>query len=474
MSNESLSMKIGLDFDKVVYDKSGVVNLMVSLSAPNVESQHKRNPLCICAVIDRSGSMGGSRLDNVRHSLWKMIDHMTEEDSLSLVFFDNQIETRQFRMMTSANKEAIKQEISQIYARGSTDIGSALVAAGNMFVNYEGAANAVERIMLLTDGEANQGATKVSQFRPIINAIRKGVAISTFGYGTGFNEELLTDIAKNASGNPYFIENVDMVGKVFAVELGGLLTCFAQDIAIAIHPHKGAEVDNVLNDMDVDTTQDADGEMTTSIKVGDIYSGEKRDVIIRLKFEKRAQALPRPVTLADVKLNYRDVSNSQITQDNAKVKVQLVKTSAEVPSTPDKEIAEQVAILEAAQVMMKAKRMADAGDWEKAQECIVTCSTSLKQFGSEKTSAFAVGMENFANQINSSYCAGGNLSKTIGNYAYATSSSRGVTAFGNSAGEALDVQDGMNDVLLSLVNEFDTSDSSTTTVTPYSKIRKSK
>ena len=453
-----MGVSVRTDMDKVVYDKSGVIHMMASLTAPDVSKDAKRNPLCVCAVIDRSGSMAGSKIENVRRSVWKMIDHMTEEDSLALVFFDERIETCEFRRMTSANKEVMKQEISKVDHRGATDIGSALVAAGKLFSQYEGATNSVERIMLLTDGQANAGATTMEHFEPILAGIRKGVTTSTFGYGTGFNEELLTAMAKQAKGNPYFIEGVDSVSKVFAAELGGLLTCFAQDIVLSIKAHKGASVTNVLNDMDVSTRQDSDGELVTDVKVGDVYAGERRDVIVRLEFEKRPQALPRPVTIADVTVSYRTMADSQTRTDDAKVKVEIVKTAAEATKEADKEIAEQVAILEAANVMAEAKKLADSGKWAEAKQHIGDTTMRLRRMKSAKVDSFASGMDGFADSLDMSYCAGGSLSKSMGTYAYATSSSRGLTSFGNSAGDALGAAGSMNCVMSALVDDFDKDD----------------
>lgn len=458
-----MNVNVKLDVEKVVFDKNGSVNMMASIAAPDLSKDAKRNPICICAVIDRSGSMFGSKIEYVRKSIWKMIDHMTEDDSLALVFFDDRIETSEFRKMTSANKEVMKQNVARVEARGSTDIGSAVVAAGRLFAGYEGGAKAVERIMLLTDGQANIGATDMGSFEPILSGVRSGVTVSTFGYGDGFNEELLTAMSKQGSGNSYYIESPDNVSKVFAVELGGLLTCFAQDIVLSIKTHKGAGVTNVLNDLDVSTRQDSDGELVTDVKIGDIYSGERRDVIVRLDFEKRPQALPRPVTLADITVTYRTMSDAQSKKDESKVKIELVKTAAEATKTPDEEISEQVAILEAANIMVKAKKMADSGDWLGAKGCIQTSALHLRRMGGEKAAIFADDMDSLAGDMSASYTAGGNLSKGIGSYAYATTSCRSISSTGNLAGSKGKVV-AMNTMMSALVDDFD-SDTTGSTVT---------
>lgn len=460
-----MKMSVKLDLDKVVFDKDNKLHMLASLEAPAVQSCEKRNPLCIVAVLDRSGSMGSglggdhmTKLDYVKRSMYKLIDHMTEEDSLGLVFFDDQIRYADFRKMTSANKEVMRQEVANVYARGSTDIGSAVAKAGSMFASYEGGVKSVERIMLLTDGDANIGAVSPEHFIPIVGGIRNGVSVSCFGYGDRFNELLMTEISKQGKGNNYYIENPDSVAKVFAVELGGLLTCYAQDIVLTIKTHKGAVVSNVLNDLDVETKQDADGELVTQIKIGDIYAGEKRDVVVKFDFEKRGQALPRPVTLADVSLSYRAMSDAQTKNDSDKAKVRLVKTASEATQSPDADIADQVAILEAAIVMAEAKKMADQGRWSEAKSFIVKTSGVLRSRGSAKTVNYAGSMDALADSLDASYTAGNNLSKGMGSFSYATTSCRAMHSVGNTAGDMMGFCADDNVVMKSMVDSFTADD----------------
>ena len=190
-----MQVTVKLDMDKVVYDKSGSVNLMATLEAPDVAKESKRSQLCVCAVIDRSGSMqttgrstNGNKMDYVKRSMYKMIDHMTEDDSLALVFFDHTVENVDFRKMNSANKEVMRQAIAKVQPRGNTDIGAALRKAGELFAQYEGGVKSVERVMLLTDGVANIGAECPEQFAPIVSGLRRGVSVSCFGYGEDFNK----------------------------------------------------------------------------------------------------------------------------------------------------------------------------------------------------------------------------------------------------------------------------------------------
>jgi len=442
-----------LDYDKVLLSKDNKVHMMVELVAPEAD-ENKRNPLIICAVIDRSGSMTGEKLDQVKQSMYKLIDHLTENDHLGLVFFNSFSSSVKFMKMGSAAKDKMKREIAAIQADGCTDIGRALNEASEMYSNFEGSVSSVERVILLTDGQPTTGISAPEQFIPVIRKIRKGVGLSCIGYGKDYNENLLTEIAKEGKGGNYFVDTPDNVSKVFAVELGGLLSCFAQDAVVSVKMHKGAKIVNVLNDLDVSTTQDDDGDLVTNISVGDVFGGENKSVVIKIDCEKRSQALPRSVTIADITVKYRALSDNETKSDVCKIKVSFIKDSDDVPATADKKVAEQVAILEAATMQKQAKTLADSGDWAGAKRLCNDAVCFLSSIGTETTTAYAASIGEMSEGLNAGYTAGGVLSKAFGSasFAYSTGNSYGLV--GSSLTSAHAVPGAMNSVRMKTMESF--------------------
>ena len=72
---------------------------------------------------------------------------------------------------------------------------------------------------------------------------------------------------------------------------------------------------------------------------------------MRFEFEKRSQALPRPIVAADLNVSYRSMDDAETKISENKIKIEVVKTVTEVVKERDKDITEQVAILEAAAAM---------------------------------------------------------------------------------------------------------------------------
>jgi len=448
-----MKVRIKTDRPEVFFGEGNKVNMMVELKAPET-GQDKRNPLSICAVLDRSGSMGGDKIEHLKQSMYKLIDHMTEQDSLALVFFDDCIEAEEFKSMGSSSKEMMKAKVSALHSRGSTDIGSALKRAALMFKSHEAGAGGVERIMLLTDGEANYGATKPEDFAPIVASVRDGVTLSCFGYGVGFNEDLLQGLSKAGKGGNYFIETPDSVAKVFAVELGGLLSCYAQQIGLSVKPHAGVKVIDVLNDMEVKTAEE-DGVQVTVVDIGDMFCGEKRKVLVRLECEKRDQALPRHQTIADVCVIYSPLRETSVLKAEEKIKIRFVKTKEEATQAPDQEVAEQVAILEAANAQIKAKELADRGDYASANVVWHGAISSLKSIGSADAVRYASGMEGMVHTFSAdNYSTGGVLAKGL--MTCSTSALRGRVADNFGYACASTDLDSLNDQMRGLVADFTT------------------
>ena len=410
------------DYAKLVHSRQNIVNLMLSLTAPEPSSEDKRNPLALALVIDRSGSMGWpssqqgmTKLDHVKKSAYKLIENLSENDSLALVSFDTAVMSVAFERMTSGGKEKLKKEVANIQPGGGTDIGAALRAAIEMFANFEGPGNCIDRIMLLTDGQANNGAQKIEQFVAILDKRRGGVGVSCFGYGTEYNENLLAGISEHGKGGNYFIESPDNCSQAFAVELGGLLTCYAQKVVASIRTHKGAAVTDVLNDFNVKTRQDGDGDLVTDIEVDDLYCGETRHVVVRISCDIRPKPLPRAQTVADVSVSYVKLEDGTDMNAEEKVKIEFVRTSDAADSEADKVVVEQVALLEAAHIQVKAKKMADDGQWAEANVLCKQSADSLRAIGSEAAICFASAVDEVADGYNVSYSSDSRGAKSASN-----------------------------------------------------------
>jgi hypothetical protein len=187
-------------------------------------------------------------------------------------------------------------------------------------------------------------------------------------------------MAKAGGGNYYFIAGKD-IGSVFARELGGMLSCVAQNLEVRIRPNRGGEVLEVLNDF---TVEDKGGE--AAINAEDLYAGETKHVLVRLRVAKPGgRPKARPFSVAHVAVSWDDARSKGHERRELNPKVTFVKAK-DADAEPALEVAEQVALVQAANAQLEAVRAAERGDWDGAQgalRCAARSFSLLADRGSE-------------------------------------------------------------------------------------------
>ena len=63
--------------------------------------------------------------------------------------------------------------------------------------------------------------------------------MTTVGVGLGYNENLMTALAERSDGNHHFVESGADLPRIFAGELGDLLTVAARDVTIRLEMPEG-------------------------------------------------------------------------------------------------------------------------------------------------------------------------------------------------------------------------------------------
>ncbi|KAG9353226.1 hypothetical protein JZ751_017802 [Albula glossodonta] len=120
-------------------------------------------PKNVVFVIDISGSMSGTKMQQTREALLTILDELNEDDFFGIILFDHSISRMKTSLCkaTEENVMAAKDFVRQIDSRGSTNINDAVLDAVNM-LKHDIANNllperSLSMIILLTDGQPNSG-----------------------------------------------------------------------------------------------------------------------------------------------------------------------------------------------------------------------------------------------------------------------------------------------------------------------------
>ncbi len=215
---------------------TGADKALVLLSlASNIDIESRpRLPLNLAAVVDVSGSMSeDDRLGYVQEGLLLMLDSLTAEDRLALVTYSSSAQVVvSSRYVT--DKEVFRDAIYNLAASGSTNLNAGMVAGYDELV---GAAQdgVLSRLMLLSDGLANTGITDADTILATSAGYgEQGIGITTIGVGLEFNETLMRELAEQAGGNFYFLQDATKIATVFRDELDFLLTPIANDLDMTL------------------------------------------------------------------------------------------------------------------------------------------------------------------------------------------------------------------------------------------------
>lgn len=228
-------------------------------------------------LLDLSGSMNdGGKLFSVTRSLHFMLDLMMPTDRLSLVTFENDAKVRFSRLaLTAENKEAVRITLGRLVANGGTNLSAGIVRSREcLFVPTDVGARMKQSILLLTDGHANVGIYDPPSVLRHVGALladHPGLTVSTIGYGTDHNADLLSQIATQGSGSYNVVSNIEDVATVFGDILGGIQTCIAQQMKLVV---PSAAVTQ-LTPFPIATADNA-----TTITLGDLPAGGEHIVLL--------------------------------------------------------------------------------------------------------------------------------------------------------------------------------------------------
>jgi len=375
--------------DKVRFNKTNDVHLVVSLKAPKLDWETKRPRVCIIPIIDVSGSMMGEKLDFAKKTILKLVDHLSPGDYCGLGAFATEVHEIQAPVeMTQASKDALKNRIGDLCSTSTTNFSGGLELGLKWGGKVDVGKDVLVRVIMLTDGCANHGVTSAEGLAKIVDT-RGKTTVSCFGYGTDANQELLADLAKRGGGNYAFIKHPDEALSAFGKELGGLLSTYAQSIVIDLAPHNGHKIEGVISDVDV---EEKDGKVV--IKLGDLLSEEERHVVIAMKLSEQAQALPREMNIADVKVDYDLLVDGkrEHRQVELKAKLRFVK-GGEEQEKPTQEVDQIVGLAQVGQAQVEAEEFAKKGDFKSAVARMGAMAAALDGRGHDKLGAFAKGIQ---------------------------------------------------------------------------------
>jgi Ca-activated chloride channel homolog len=342
-------------------------------------------PLNLSLVLDKSGSMQGKKIENLRQAAKLVVERLGSQDTISIVAFSD----RKYLIAESqivSDKEELKRRIDRIRDGGGTAISGGL-GQGLAELDKALSPDRVSRVLLLTDGQTFGDEKQCKKQAKEAGA--KGIVVNALGLGEDWNEDLLDDIAEASGGVADFIDSPDRIVEFFERAVKSMQDTVVQNaqmvlrLANGITPRQVWQVLPMISNLGYRPLSDRD----VQVALGELEKGQPRSLLVELLVGPRPAGSYR---IAQAEVSY-DVPGLKLAGEKVKADILLEFTADMVKAkqyNPDvMNIVEKVT---AFKLQTRALEEAKLGNVTGASQKLRAAATRLLEMGEEELAKSAL------------------------------------------------------------------------------------
>jgi uncharacterized protein YegL len=212
--------------------------VLLEATPEGAATQLPKLPLNLCLVIDRSSSMRGDRLNQVKEAAGKIVDQLGQDDYFSLVTFNDRADVVVTAQRVTS-KPDLKAAIGRVEAAGGTEMATGMALALQE-IQRPMLSRGVSRMLLLTDGRTYGDEGRCVEIAR--RAQGRAIGLTALGVGTEWNEDLLETMTARENSRAHYIASAQDIATVFAEELKRMHSIFAQQVRIQLAARPGGMV----------------------------------------------------------------------------------------------------------------------------------------------------------------------------------------------------------------------------------------
>jgi Ca-activated chloride channel family protein len=387
MANE-VKLAVTLARTKMLANASPQVQYALVEVIPVGEGLPEAAPLNLCFVLDRSGSMAGEKIENLRKAVQLVIDQLDPTDIVSIVIFDDQADVL-VPAAPATDKNALKAKVNSITDRGGTEMSKGM-RLGIQELQKHLTPDRVSRMVLLTDGQTYGDEDECQK---LANQLKElGIPLYAFGLGDDWNEDLLDALAnatKSLGGFSEFIERPEQILQHFQFAVRSAKRVVARNayltlkLAQGIAPRQVWRVLPLIANLGYQPISDRD----VQIPLGDLERDEGQAILVELSVATKPKGTFR---IAQAEVTY-DLPHEN--RYGEKVRADII-----VEFTDDQQAVQQVNprvmnLVEKAtafKLQTRALEAAKAGDYGTATRLLRQSATRLLNIGEQELATVAL------------------------------------------------------------------------------------
>lgn len=341
-------------------------------------------PLNLCLVLDHSGSMNGSKIDNLRDATNLVLDMLTPQDHIAIVIFNSRNEVIfSGQINSSAVRADLHSRIAKLKADGGTNMAPAMEAGlielrkqMPLHGSTPSTSGMVHRLVLLTDGITEKEKRCLEQAD---NAARLGVPVTALGIGKDWNDKLMEDIGRRTGGDADYISSPERIRSHFQRAVQQMQAVALQRLSMGVRPALGIEVRSVFRVHPLISRlspQQTAGDLR--VPLGELERGHGQTLLVEFVVPSRPAGTYR---IAQLEAEY-DVPQSGLTSQRANLDIVLSYShDPAVISPPDPRVMNIVEKVSAFKLQTRALEDLEAGNIPAATQKLRGALTHLLNQG---------------------------------------------------------------------------------------------
>ena len=323
-------------------------------------AHHRKKSLNISIVLDKSGSMSGRPLSEAKRAAIMMVNKLRPNDQISVVAYDDTVDLI-VPTTSCQDKTMIINAINNIYEGGMTNIHKGWILGAEQ-VALKKNIKSINRVLLLSDGNANEGITDTQVLKEQCSRLADtSITTSTYGLGNSFNEELMINMASAGQGHSYYGQTSEDLMDPFNEEFETLLNTVATDIKVVAESPSFVQK-TLMNNYNV-IHENAN---QIKFKMPDLAEGGEAWSLFKLSIDQNNIQNQR-IEVLRCNVNYRDVDGNVVNKGPVKIELDPVNENAFSQIAEDEKVKLRITEINVARFQERAREAARLGDWATAE-----------------------------------------------------------------------------------------------------------
>jgi Ca-activated chloride channel family protein len=339
----------------------------------------QRAPINLCLLIDKSTSMRGERMDQVRYATLSILQSLIPADMVSVVAFSDRAEvvvsTKQAHEVNAA-----RARLSQIRPDGGTEIGRAL-QTGLAQVLSRSTEISVNHLILITDGRT-YGDEEVCRDLAT-QAAENRITINTIGIGFNWNDDLLDEIASISGGHSAYMDSPHTLGDLSKQILESLSQVAALQVQLDAELTDQARLHSVFRVRPDPLPLKGAFPMT----LGHLPSKDKISLLLEWKLDPIEDT--GELTLADFRISSGGLGTGK-TRAPMFVSASIPIHDQSDRSPPPEEVLSAIGAITLYRMQERARREAQSGQTKNAIQRLERFAAQLSQMGEQTLANIAL------------------------------------------------------------------------------------